>query len=145
MSKGRKTSQAAVGQKRPEAAHCAVGQTRSRAAGVAVGLTLSKATHNFILLFYFRFLFLPFSFVLVRFASVRFCFASHFNVSLRCERSERKPFFRFEAKKIPFLYGFVSLLSETERRTRSRQLSESAIPESRFLITNIAAHSKIKI
>jgi hypothetical protein len=62
MSKGRKAAQAAVGQKRPDAAHSAVGQTRLRAAGVAaVGLTLSKATHNFI---FFAFLFsLPLSFL----------------------------------------------------------------------------------
>jgi hypothetical protein len=64
---------------------------------------------------------------------------------LGANEAKENLFFRFEAKKIPFLFGFVSLLSENERRTRSRQLSESAIPESRFLITNIAAHSKIKI
>ncbi len=75
MSKGRKASQAAVGQKRPETAHSAVEQTRPRAAGDAVGRTLSKATNNFIfLLFYFRFLFRAFSLVLVRFASVSLLF-----------------------------------------------------------------------
>jgi hypothetical protein len=59
---------------------------------------------------YFFALLLPpplsfFSLILVRFASVsflfRFCFASAFNVSLKCELSEKNYFFfRFEAKKV---------------------------------------------
>jgi hypothetical protein len=66
---------------------------------------------------FFRFLFLFFYLVLVRFTSVLLCFSLDFNVSLRCEIGEKDIFIRFEVKKISLPFRFEAKMNRAPYST----------------------------